>query len=1013
MSTFIIILLHSSLLLSCASFSLATTDIGDETDKLSLLAFKSRLTENPQNALSSWNDSLHVCQWEGITCGRRHRRVTFLDLHSKGLGGPISPHIGNLSFLRKIEFYNNSFHGDIPQELDRLFRLERLSVGRNSLVGEIPGNISHCSDLKVLLLPFNNLVGKIPMELGSLTKLIFVSLRYNNLSGGIPSSLGNLTSLQTLEISFNNLGGSIPSTFNLLRNLTELYLNDCNLSGKFPTFLYSNLSAIEIISMAQNQLIGNFRSETVINLPKLIHFLVGGNKLSGHIPTSLFNASRLQAIDISENQFTGKVPLNVGNLQNLTDLRFRYNNFGSGKSGDLDFFTSLTNCSLLQVLALTSNNFGGTFPASIGNFSNQFEQLFLDDNQMHGTIPLEIENAQSLISLSLALNFFTDKIPTEIGKCQNLQALDLSFNQFSGQIPSSMGNISRLFWLTLSYNKLNGSIASTLENQNLQFLDLSHNLLSASFAKNPTRLPSSLITVDISYNLMSGSIPQEIGTLKNLEALNISYNKFSGEIPSTLGSCLSMEHLKLQGNLFHGPIPVSLSSLRSLRDLDLSRNNLSGEIPKELGNLSLLTYLNLSYNHLESEVPLGGVFGNSRAFSIVGNKKICGGISTLELPKCSVVKFRKHGSSLALKVVISALAILFFAALFIVIYLWKKPREKAPSESDTVELSQVSYADIHKATEGFSAINLIGIGSYGSVYKGTLRQHERLVAIKVFNLIDRGAFKSFLTECEALRELRHRNLLKILTVCSSMDFKGYEFKALVFEFMPNGSLDNWLHPGSNDESPPRSLNFYQRLTIALDIASALNYLHNDSHRPIVHCDIKPSNILLNEDMTACVGDFGLAKFLSKSSTISIGNQTNSIAVRGTIGYIPPEYGMGAEVSKEGDVYSYGILLLEMFTGKRPTDPLFIDELSLRDYCKAALPHRVLEMIDMDVFHEATKKLRPSSVNRIRECFSAIVEIGVACSTEQMGQRMDIKQVLKEMHSIKEIILSVQAMSRNK
>ncbi|KAL5720492.1 hypothetical protein ACHQM5_013159 [Ranunculus cassubicifolius] len=256
MKIFNIFLLHSIFSLSGASFSLASKVSGDETDKLSLLAFKSQLTENPQNALKSWNDSLHVCQWEGITCGRRHRRVTFLDLRSKGLGGPISPHIGNLSFLRKIMIFNNSFHGDIPHELGRLFRLETLSLGRNSLVGEIPGNISHCSKLRFLLLPLNNLVGKIPMELGSLAKLKVLDLQTNNLSGGIPSSLGNLTSLQMLDLSDNHLGGSIPSTFNLLRNLTELDLNDCNLSGKFPTFLYSNLSAIQNISMAQNQLIG-------------------------------------------------------------------------------------------------------------------------------------------------------------------------------------------------------------------------------------------------------------------------------------------------------------------------------------------------------------------------------------------------------------------------------------------------------------------------------------------------------------------------------------------------------------------------------------------------------------------------------------------------------------------------------------------------------------------------------------------------------------------------------------
>ncbi|KAL5730805.1 hypothetical protein ACHQM5_003596 [Ranunculus cassubicifolius] len=385
---------------------------------------------------------------------------------------------------------------------------------------------------------------------------------------------------------------------------------------------------------------------------------------------------------------------------------------------------------------------------------------------------------------------------------------------------------------------------------------------------------------------------------------------------------------------------------------------------------------------------------------------MCGGVSQLKLPRCHDLKSKRHPSTLALKVVLGVVIPSFLVALCVVIYLWKKPKEEPPSEPQTVVLHQVSYLDLHKATEGFSTINLIGIGSHGSVYKGILQQDEGPVAVKVFNLLEHGASKSFLRECEALRELRHRNLLKILTVCSSVDFSGIDFKALVFEFMPNGSLEKWLHPSSNDDPIQKSLNFHQRLTIAIDVASALNYLHIDSERPIVHCDVKPSNILLNEDMSASVGDFGLAKFLSKSTINFNRTETSLIAVRGTIGYIPPEYGMGAEVSKQGDVYSYGILLLEMFTGKRPTDHMFKDGLNLHEYCKAATSHRVFDIIDTSLSHEATRNVSPTSVNPIKECLNAIVEIGIACSMEHMDERMDIKQVLKELHSIKKVFLSL-------
>ncbi|KAF5192785.1 Receptor kinase-like protein xa21 [Thalictrum thalictroides] len=166
--------------------------------------------------------------------------------------------------------------------------------------------------------------------------------------------------------------------------------------------------------------------------------------------------------------------------------------------------------------------------------------------------------------------------------------------------------------------------------------------------------------------------------------------------------------------------------------------------------------------------------------------------------------------------------------------------------------------------------------------------------------METGASKSFMAECEVLRKVRHRNLLKVLTVCSSVDFEGNDFKALVFEFMQNGSVEDWLHPRSDSVLPPRHLNLWQILNIAIDVASALDYLHSHCETPIVHCDLKSSNILLDDDMAASVGDFGLAKFLRKTASGSGTNESNSIAVRGTIGYIPPEYGMGAQVSMQAE-----------------------------------------------------------------------------------------------------------------
>ena len=200
---------------------------------------------------------------------------------------------------------------------------------------------------------------------------------------------------------------------------------------------------------------------------------------------------------------------------------------------------------------------------------------------------------------------------------------------------------------------------------------------------------------------------------------------------------------------------------------------------------------------------------------------------------------------------------------------------------------KVSYSKILKATDGLSPANLIGVGSFGSVYKGIMNFGEdKFVAVKVLNLQCKGAFKSFMAECNALNTIRHRNLVKILTLCSSEDSKGIEFKALVFEYMPNGSPEKWLHTeGEEDEG--RNLSLQQRLNIAIDVAFTLDYLHRYGPVPIVHCDLKPSNVLLDDDMTARVSDLGLAKVLSKNVGKTPQSSAGSTGMKGTIGYVAP------------------------------------------------------------------------------------------------------------------------------
>ncbi|WVZ61663.1 hypothetical protein U9M48_011501 [Paspalum notatum var. saurae] len=497
-------------------------------------------------------------------------------------------------------------------------------------------------------------------------------------------------------------------------------------------------------------------------------------------------------------------------------------------------------------------------------------------------------------------------------------------NNLSGEIPGVLGHWEALTDLNLSCNCFNGSIPKDL----VAVSTLSEGL-------------------DLSYNQLSGQIPPEIGGLINLGTLNISNNHLSGQIPSTLGQCVHLESLNMEGNLLEGRIPESFMALRGVIELDLSRNNLSGAIPEFFESLSSLNLLNLSFNNFEGAVPTSGIFQNGSEVFIQGNNKLCGSTPLLQLPLCQEEASRQKHTSNILKILGFTVPLSLVPLSCLVIILLKK-RKKGKQEAllSFKELERFSYADLVNATNGFSLANLVGSGKYGLVYKGTLEFEEHAVAIKVFKL-DQPP-KSFLNECEVLKNTRHRNLVKVITACSSYDPARNEFRALILEYMSNGSLETWLHPQFNKYSLNRPLSLSLRILIAVDIASAMDYLHNHCVPPIVHCDLKPSNVLLDNDMGAHVGDFGLAKFLHSDSSSSMNNSTSLVGPRGSIGYIAPEYGLGRIITREGDVYSYGIIILELLTGKRPTHEMFNDGLSLRQVVETAFNKNISEVIDPHV-----------------------------------------------------------------
>eukprot|EP00253_Pinus_taeda_P032763 PITA_32763 len=976
----------------------SSAHISNATDQEAMLGFMSAImTYNPSQALpTDWKSNVSVCEWTSIRCSGH--RVVYLNVSGMGLEGTLSPLLGNLSFLVKLDLSHNNFHGPIPYQLGNLFRLHDLFLNMNQLQGSIPPTLGGCRSLTTLSLSRNYLRGNIPSELCALSNLQNYDSGYNHLSGTIPACLGNMSSLVYINLQNNNLHGRLPSDLCTRSFLRSFIVWNNSLTGQIPSS-FSNCTHLQELTLSNNYLTGHIPSELCTRHTQWLGLYLYGNYLSGSIPSTLFNCTKLQVIEFGKNQLSGVVPMELGKLTKLQRLRLSYNQLISGSSTSLPILTALINCTSLRELVLYSNNLTGRLSSSIGQLSKTMSMLDLGFNDVTGEIPPHIGNLTSLTYLNLEKNHFSGAIPFSLNRLQRLERLYLSFNNLDGNIPMEIGELKCLGVLSVGGNNLTGRIPKSVGYlEQLEYLILRNNQLSGTI---PAALGKcvKLLHLDLSFNRLRGHIPPELGGLVNLaQGFRISNNLLEGTIPLGLSKIIMVQVVDLSCNALGGHIPASLGEILNLQYIDFSFNNLSGEIPISLEKLKMLSYLNFSFNKLSGEVPKDGIFKRLGATAFMGNVGLCG--SWVGLTFCSAREHKSH--FLVERVIISVGAV--FAILILCLFLgilWRRNHKRLMAlVSLKVGHQRISYRELVTATDEFSDSNLLGVGSFGKVYKGVMYDGT-IVAVKVISLENEGANKSFERECNVLSRVRHRNLIKIITCYSDLDFK-----ALIFPFMENGSLEKWLYP--NGEESSSALSLIQRLNIAIDIAHGLAYLHHHCFMQVIHCDLKPNNVLLGDDLTAYLIDFGIATIYFANSKESA--SVSTYALKGSLGYIPPEYGQGGQVTTKGDVYSYGIVLLEVLTRKKPTHSLFVEGMDLKKWVSSGFPNQLEKVVDSSLLKTSNTNTTEGDKKLI--CLGQLIRVGLLCTQQSPQRRPNMMDVVDTLESIRDTFLETTPKSNS-
>ncbi|KAI8032944.1 putative LRR receptor-like serine/threonine-protein kinase IRK [Camellia lanceoleosa] len=931
-------------------------------DVLGLIVFKADI-QDPNGQLVSWNeDDDSPCNWVGVKCNPRSNRVSELVLDGFALSGRIGKGLLQLQFLRKLSLAKNNISGSLSPNLTQLVNLRIIDLSENNLSGSIPGDFfQQCGSLRSISLANNKFSGQIPDSLSSCSTLAAINFSSNQFSGPLPSGIWSLQGLRSLDLSNNLLDKEIPKGIEAMNNLRGINLGKNKFTGVVPDGIGSCL-LLRSIDFSENSLSGNLPN-TMQKLTLCNDLNLHKNSFAGEVPEWIGEMGSLETLDLSDNRFSGQVPTSIGNLQSLKMLKISMN----ALTGTLP--ESMINCKNLLVIDFSQNSLTGSLPDWI--FKLGIQEVLLSGNKISGSMDSPFSSSaensrKKLLVLDLSRNALLGKIPSAVGDFSSLEVMDLSRNSLVGGIPASVGELKTL------------------------------NVL------------------DLSENQLSGSIPMEIGGAVSLKEVRLEKNSLAGTIPTSIEKCSSLMSLILSRNSLTGPIPTAVGNLANLQIVDLSFNRLTGTLPKQLANLSRLVSFNISHNHLQGELPAGGFFNTIAPSSVSGNPSLCGAAVNKTchtvLPKPIVLNPNSSDStpasippnlahkkiilSISALIAIGAAAVIVIGVIAITVLNLRVRSSTSPSAAalalsggDDFSHSPTTDANSGKlvmfsgdpdfSTGAHALLNKdceLGRGGFGAVYKTMLRD-GRPVAIKkltVSSLVK--SQEDFEREVKKLGKIRHPNLVEL---------EGYywtpSLQLLIYEFVSGGTLYKHVHEGLGGNF----LSWNDRFNIILGTAKSLAHLHQMN---IIHYNLKSSNILIDSSGEPKVADFGLARLLPMLDRYVLSSKIQS-----ALGYMAPEFACRTvKITEKCDVYGFGVLVLEVVTGKRPVEYMEDDVVVLCDMVRGSLEEgRVEECVD----------------ERLEGNFPAdeaipVMKLGLICTSQVPSNRPDMGEVVNILELIR-------------